>query len=198
VERSRKNVSDQATGRTGRRTVGRSRPGRFPTDEPTNGNRPPKNRDVNVLSFLQDGHEDIHSQYEGFQTAGGDDRYFLANRIIRELELHNRIEEEVFYPAVEKAVERQGDKRGAARVRAALRGHRRVKEYLAKVKERPAQDDRLAAQIDALMEQVRRHVDLEERELFPVAHAVLGEAGLMRLRQDAREWQEEFEHRWAA
>ncbi|ALA59208.1 hemerythrin domain-containing protein [Nitrospira moscoviensis] len=163
-----------------------------------NGGATVKSRDRDVLAFLQDDHEDLQSQYEGFQTAGGDDRFFLANRIIRELEVHNRIEEEVFYPAVERAVERQGHKKGAALVRAALREHRGLKDHLAKVKESRAYDDRLTAQIDALMERVQRHVETEERELFPVAQALLGTAGLMRLRQDAREWQEELQHRLAA
>lgn len=155
-------------------------------------------RHLDLLSVLRGDHEDIQSQYEGFQTAGGDDRYFLANRIIRQLELHNRIEEEVFYPAVKAVAERQGHRKAAAAVRAALREHRSVQAQLARVKDNRAYDDRLTAQVDALMERVRRHVDTEERELFPVASALLGEARLLRLRQDARERQEELEHQLAA
>lgn len=151
-----------------------------------------------VFAILQEGHEDVQSEYEGFQTAGGDDRYFLANRILRELELHNLLEEEVFYPAVQKEVERRGHKKGAALMRATLKEHREVKDHLARVKASRAQDDRLTAQIDALMQRVQRHVQTEERDLFPLVHALLGEAGLMRLRQDVCERQRELEPRLAA
>ena len=168
------------------------------SEESLNGSRPLPRNENNVLSLLRGDHEDIQSQYEGFQTAGGDDRYFLAHRIMRELELHNRVEEEVFYPAVRRAVERQAHKKGAAVMRAAWQEHRNVKEHLARVKESRAQDDRLTAHIDALMQRVQRHVQTEERDLFPLAHALLGDEGLMRLRQDLRERQEELEHRMAA
>jgi len=151
-----------------------------------------------ALTLLRKDHEDIQSEYEGFQTAGGDDRYFLANRILRELELHSRVEEDVFYPALQRAIERQTDKKGAALLRIALREHGDVKAHLARVKESRSHDERLGGEIDALMRLVQRHVATEERELFPIAQTLLGDAGLMRLKQDLCERQEELEQRLAA
>lgn len=154
--------------------------------------------DETLIAFLQDDHQDIQSEYEGFQTAGGDDRYFLANRLMRELELHHRIEEEVFYPVLQAQAERRADKQGAGLVRAALREHRAVKRHLARVKHSRAHDDALTAEIDALMERVRQHVRREEEELFPVARALLGDRELLRLRQALRERQGHVEERRAA
>src|SRR5262249_40125519 len=45
-------------------------------------------RRQDALCLLRRDHERAQSFYEGFQTAGGDDRYFLASRILRLLEQH--------------------------------------------------------------------------------------------------------------
>jgi len=162
------------------------------------GASPIRAEGAGVFAILQEGHENVQSEYEGFQTAGGDDRYYLSNRILRELELHNLLEEEVFYPAVQKEVARRGHKKGAVLMRATLKEHREVKDHVARVKAGRSQDDRLTAQMDALMQRVQRHVQTEERDLFPLVHALLGEAGLARLRQDLCERQRELEPRLAA
>lgn len=165
-----------------------------------NGCRPSRRevRQTELLAFLRDDHEDVLSQYEGFQTAGGDDRYFLANRILRKLELHYRVEEEVLYEAVAAAAERQRHRKAAAAAKALRQEHQAVNEHIRRVKDSRAYDDRLTAQVDALMERVRRHAEREERELFPLADALLGQEALTRLRQDARQWQEELEQQLAA
>lgn len=170
------------------------------SEETHNGGRPNRRdaRQTELLAFLRDDHEDVLSQYEGFQTAGGDDRYFLANRILRKLELHYRVEEAVLYEAVGEAAERQRHRKASATAKALRHEHQAVKEHIRRVKESRAYDDRLTAQVDALMERVRCHAEREERELFPLADALLGQEALTRLRQDARQWQEEIEQQLAA
>ncbi len=201
VGRRPKGGPQQESAKSSRRRV-ESQPSRphSTAEEPHNGGRPSRRdlRQTELLAFLRDDHEDMLSQYEGFQTAGGDDRYFLANRILRKLELHSRVEEAVLYEAVREAAERPRDRKAAATVKALRQEHQAVKEHIRRVKESRAYDDRLTAQVDALMERVRRHAEREERELFPLADALLGQEALIRLRQDARQWQEEIEQQLAA
>src|SRR5262245_695392 len=124
-------------------------------------------RKHDALTLLQRDHEQAQGLYEGFQTAGGDDCYFLASRIVRLLEQHARLEEELFYPALQAKSLKEGAKLVQQSVQAALRDHRVIDKLIAKVRDRMAHDQGYHAQIDDLMEQVRHHVEEEERQIFP-------------------------------
>lgn len=147
----------------------------------TQKGRPARVREEqNGLALLRADHENIQSEYEGFQTAGGDDRYFLANRILRALARHAQLEAEVFYPAVQWQAERQGHRKAASLLREAVREHQATDQRMDRLND-VMQDDVFLRRVEDLIEKVQAHVAREERELFPLAQMLLGEAGLARL-----------------
>ena len=159
---------------------------------------PRRARSQGPLELLQRDHENIQSEFEGFQTAGGDDRYFLANRVLRELELHARVEADVFYPALQAHVDRQANRKASTVMRTAWKEHQAIQAHLAKMKDSRAHDEAFISQIDGLMQRVQLHMAMEEREVFPLAQALLGDTGLSRLQRYVETRREELDHDLAA
>jgi hypothetical protein len=160
-------------------------------------NRRSRERGQTVLQALQRNHENIQSEFEGFQTAGGEDRYYLANRLLRELELHVTVAAEVLYPAVQARIEQEPDRKAVTVMRGVWKEHQALQTLLARVNACRTHDDGFVDEIDGLMQRVQRYTDLEERDLFPLAQAFLGEPGLLRLRARFHERREELDHRLA-
>ena len=155
-------------------------------------------RKEDALSLLRRDHEQAQSLYEGFQTAGGDDRYFLASRILRLLEQHARVEAELFYPVIQVKSVKGGDTAGLESVEAALQDHRTLEKLIGRVRDALAHDEGYHSQIDDLMEQVRRHVEDQERKMFPIARTLLTENELMHLAEDIYRMKQEVDSRLAA
>jgi hemerythrin superfamily protein len=143
-------------------------------------------RKDDALSLLRREHEQTQSLYEGFQTAGGDDRYFLASRLLRMLEQHANIEEEVFYPVVLAFAAKRDYRRGEELVRRSMRDHEAVRKRIMKVRDTLEHDEGYQVPLDELMKLVCRHVEQEEQELFPIARAVLTDSELMEIGDDIR------------
>ena len=96
--------------------------------------------------------------------ASASERRELAGAICQELTVHAQIEEEVFYPAVRKAVPD-----AAALLDEAQDEHEKVKDLVARIKgldRASPQMDNLIAQLASLVE---HHVKEERDELFPKA-----------------------------
>lgn len=161
------------------------------------GRRARRQTEQNGLALLRVEHENLQSEYEGFQTAGGDDRYFLATRILRQLAQHAQLEADVFYPAVQRQAERQGHRKALALVRDALREHRAMDRHMDRLND-VTQDDLFLRRVEDLMQDVHAHVEREERELFPLTQALLGESGLVRLWRDLRQRKDAIEDQFAA
>ncbi len=143
-------------------------------------------RRQDALSLLRRDHEQAQSLYEGFQTAGGDDRYFLASRILRVLEQHTNIEEEVFYPVVLALASKRDQRRGEELVRRSMKDHEATRKYILKVRDTLEHDEGYQVQLDELMKLIGRHTEQEENELFPIARNLLSDAELMEIGDDIR------------
>jgi iron-sulfur cluster repair protein YtfE (RIC family) len=102
------------------------------------------------------------------QTSISERREFAAY-ICQELTVHAQIEEEVFYPAVRKAVPD-----AAALLDEAQEEHQKVKDLVARIQDL----DRAGSQMDNLVAQLARlvehHVKEERDELFPKARTGKG------------------------
>jgi len=143
-------------------------------------------RRQDALCLLRRDHERAQSLYEGFQTAGGDDRYFLASRILRLLEQHANIEEEVFYPVVLALASKRDQRRGEELVRRSMKDHEAVRKCILKVRDILEHDEGYQVQLDELMKLIGRHTEQEEKELFPIARNLLSDAELMEIGDDIR------------
>jgi len=127
--------------------------------------------DKNALELLDADHiavKHLFVEYARLAVAASktsaSERHKLATRICQELTVHAQIEEEVFYPALRKAVPD-----AAALLDEAQSEHQQVKDIVAGIegmdKAGPQMDD-LVAQLACLVE---HHVKEERDELFPKA-----------------------------
>jgi hemerythrin-like domain-containing protein len=84
-----------------------------------------------------------------------------------ELEVHARIEEQIFYPAIKEAKETHDI------TLEAFEEHRVVKRLLSELEAMPVTDERWGAKLKVLKENVEHHVEEEEDEMFKSARKVL-------------------------
>jgi len=87
----------------------------------------------------------------------------LVDQICKELTIHAQIEEEVFYPAVQKAL------KDHELVPEAIVEHGSLKELIAAVKGVDPDGDMYDAKVKVMSEYVKHHVKEEEKEMFPEA-----------------------------
>jgi hemerythrin superfamily protein len=86
--------------------------------------------------------------------------------ITRDLALHMKIEEEMFYPAVREL----STKKAEEMVLEAYEEHNVVKLVLATLPKVDPEDERFEAKMTVLQELVKHHVEEEEEEMFKLAH----------------------------
>ena len=97
-----------------------------------------------------------------------------------ELEVHTRIEEELFYPAVVRV--RSNEAR--AIVREGLEEHQIVEGLLAEIDQMDVADEGYDQRIENLRESVERHLRDEEERIFAQASSHLSEARLEKIGSD--------------
>jgi hemerythrin superfamily protein len=118
---------------------------------------------MDVLDMLKKDHQTVTKLFQRFKDRP-DDRHrdSAVRRICEELDVHARLEEELFYPAVEEA----GDDELRRMIGEARQEHERVKQHIRALREAPAGDGR-DARVAALERDVEHHVTEEEGEMFP-------------------------------
>ena len=89
----------------------------------------------------------------------------LANQICKELTVHTTIEEEIFYPAVRKAI-KDSDLMNEAMVE-----HASAKDLIAQIKGMRPDDEMFDAKVTVLGEYINHHVKEERNEMFTKARA---------------------------
>jgi allophanate hydrolase subunit 2 len=88
----------------------------------------------------------------------------------QELTIHAQLEEESFYPAVE----RQLGKEGATLVTAARKEHREMKRAMSQLQAQEFAGPQSEQVFQDMMQGVQHHVQEEEREMLPKAQYQLG------------------------
>jgi hemerythrin-like domain-containing protein len=102
----------------------------------------------------------------------------LLERIASELSVHTRIEEEIFYPALRDA----GEKEESVMVYEAREEHRAVDELvLPDLEKTEVGSMEFSGRVKVLKELIEHHADEEEEEMFPKAEQLLSEAELEEL-----------------
>jgi iron-sulfur cluster repair protein YtfE (RIC family) len=91
----------------------------------------------------------------------------LFTRLKEELDLHARIEEEIFYPALEEEDETREI------TLEAYEEHRLVKQLLMELEAEPKDTEEWTAKFTVLKENIEHHVEEEEDEMFKKARTVL-------------------------
>jgi hypothetical protein len=106
----------------------------------------------------------------------------LRDRLLRELEIHTQIEDELFYPAVPDV---------SPLLAIAHAEHRQIDDQLATVIRLDVADPEFGTEVRMLEKTLRHHTMEEEQRMFPQSHA-LGEERLEELGEQLRARQREL------
>jgi hypothetical protein len=131
---------------------------------------------MDAIAFLTDEHEvvrELFRQLDAVLPTSPRLRRDLLDRLSEELYMHERIEDEVFYPAVTEVSEMVPEARGE---------HRQLAETLSVVQGLDPASDAFSEQLLALWHEVLRHLTAEEDLMFVEARA-LGSERLLALGQ---------------
>ena len=112
-----------------------------------------------AIALLKADHRKVEELFASFENAKGDGRKRkLAEEICMELTVHTRIEEDVFYPACEGAVEE--DLLNEAYVE-----HDSAKVLIAEIEAGGPDDQFYDAKVKVLSEMIEHHVEEEEKRV---------------------------------
>ncbi|WP_158622759.1 hemerythrin domain-containing protein [Aquabacterium soli] len=138
-----------------------------------------------VLRMLRDDHRTVKSAFREFDRLDSMDDAEACENLIRQtcmdLEIHTRLEEEVFYPAVRAALSTR------VLIDDAEVEHQTMNMLLGQVRAAAMGDPRQSASFRVLGEYIRHHVKEEEGEMFrQLSHAKLDWQRLLEDMQERR------------
>ncbi len=111
---------------------------------------------TDAIMLLKHDHREVEELFEKFEKASGQDKKWeIAQQICNELKIHSMIEEEIFYPATEEAVEE--DLYNEAFVE-----HDGAKVLINDIMESGGQGEFFEAKVKVLSEEIEHHVKEEE------------------------------------
>jgi hemerythrin superfamily protein len=106
----------------------------------------------------------LFSDFDKLKEEGSDeDKAAIVDQICSELKIHTELEEEIFYPAVRKAID------DSDLMDEALVEHAGAKDLIAQLEDASPEDDLYDAKVTVLGEQIDHHVKEEEGDMFPKA-----------------------------
>ena len=119
----------------------------------------------NATQILRQDHKQVKALFDKYeQGKAGDAKRRLAKQAMNELKVHAQVEEEIFYPAVKKAIE------ASELVDEAEKEHQEAKSLISQLEKAGDQDNGEAdfdAKFTELMQAIQHHVEDEEGEMFP-------------------------------
>jgi len=116
--------------------------------------------------MLKRQHREVESLFKKIEKTGeGTERRRLLDQIAEKLEMHTRLEEEIFYPALREVESRKAEEM----VNEAYEEHHVVKLVLKELPQVDVEDERFDAKMTVLSELVQHHVEEEEKEMFKLA-----------------------------
>ncbi len=125
--------------------------------------------EMDALALLRQDHELVKGlmgriEKEKDRTA----RSTMFEQLVDELSVHERIEEEIFYPALKEKREARED------VLEGFEEHHLVDEIIEELDDVKPDDERWPAKFTVMKENVEHHIEDEEQKLFPKAEELLG------------------------
>ena len=128
---------------------------------------------MDAFALLKADHEKVAGildTIEGTTERAIKGREELFGKLKEELDLHARIEEEIFYPALEEEDETREI------TLEAYEEHRLVKQLLSELEAEPKDTEEWTAKFTVLKENIEHHVEEEEGEMFSKARKVLSKS----------------------
>ena len=135
---------------------------------------------MDALELLKQDHQKVKELLEEAEaTEGGKEQKEIFKQIKKELETHARIEETVFYPAMEKHEELKDI------VLESYEEHKQIKMLLREMEDLVSDSEKFEPKLQVLMENVEHHAEEEEEgKLFPKIRDLLDDAALEQLGQE--------------
>jgi hemerythrin superfamily protein len=126
-----------------------------------------RKQELDAVELLKQDHRKVEDLFKQFEKLKDDDEDAAAEVIeaaCAELKIHDKIETEIFYPAVREQAEEEEveDLLDEAEVE-----HDTVRELIEKLEGMDPDDEKLHAHFTVLTEYVKHHVKEEEQEMFP-------------------------------
>ena len=115
-----------------------------------------------ALSLLRRDHRLAEELFAEFGRSAPQQLDPLARRICKMLRVHTQIEEELFYPAVGRALTNDG-----ALLADAVREHAQAQESIVRIESMTSDSPTFGDEVTKLAGLVAEHVNKEEQELFP-------------------------------
>ena len=130
---------------------------------------------LDATGLLKRDHKTVKKLFKSIDAAaqGSDPQAELFARLNRELEVHDAIEEGIFYP------ELKAHPKAKEMVDEAHEEHHVMKILLEEMGQLTVKDDAWQAKFQVLMENVLHHAEEEETELFPKAVKAFSRAELV-------------------
>lgn len=131
----------------------------------TTKNEKPKTPSHRATAILKADHKLVNELFKEYESAKSDKKKKqLVDEICKELTIHAQVEEEIFYPAVKKALNDH------ELVPEATVEHNSLKQLIAEIKGIKPDGEMYDAKVKVLSEYVEHHVKEEENEMFPEAN----------------------------
>lgn len=135
---------------------------------------------MDALELLKQDHQKVKKLFEQAEALEeGKEQKQIFGQIKKELETHARIEETVFYPAMEKYEELKD------MVLEAIEEHKQVKTLLREMDELVSDSEKFDPKLKVLMENVEHHAEEEEEgKMFPKVRELVDQTALDKLGQE--------------
>lgn len=152
----------------------------------------PTTRSKDACDLLDADHKAVKKMFKEYEEltqsrarSAGQKKLELAQRICLELTVHTQIEEEIFYPALRRAI-KETDLLDEAKVE-----HQSVKDLIAQIQDMGEADSMFDARVKVLGEYVDHHVKEEKNEIFAKARSAR-KLDLMAMRDELETRKEEL------
>lgn len=127
---------------------------------------------MNALTLLKDDHDKakkLMAELAETTERGVKTREQKWTKLLKELTIHENIEEEIFYPALHD----KDDKELKDIVLEALEEHHLVDDIVEQLKDTPFDDEHWAAKFKVTKENVEHHIEEEEGPMFKAVRRVV-------------------------
>jgi hemerythrin superfamily protein len=125
----------------------------------------PQEFGMNALNILKKDHSTVRSLFNKYSRAGKashEKKLEIFEQMRRELQIHTRAEQEIFYPAIKAMNGTESRKL----MTDALNEHKQVDELLTQISRLKPSDTNFDESIETLFEYVDHHIEHEEGEIF--------------------------------
>jgi hemerythrin-like domain-containing protein len=133
--------------------------------------------------ILKRQHREVRELFKRIEKANGRQARPLLEELTEKLQLHMRLEEEMFYPAIQEL----GSSKAEEMAMEAFEEHGVVKLVLEQLPGVDPEDERFHAKMTVLEELIEHHVEEEEKEMFKQAEKLGDELEALgqRMQQEA-------------